>query len=214
VRNPASDAAARKNYGSGFGALGFEKLVNLLSGGKLLRKNFQRPVEAPTKQLAIIDGLILAQGPNYALAKRLQHWRAQVEFEAGATVSSVVAPSTATASVLHNKTFAWAYGGLPYFGFEIFKQETCSAVMAAVLLHDVLNPAGPKNPKNRKSFGIDNTLELFSTESVHGGLWRSPYKMDSIGEFSAVVYFLGIGAPYLVALSLCGVATSAYVFMS
>ena len=29
--------------------------------------------------------------------------------------------------VIHNKTFAWAYGGMPYFKFEIFKQETTNA---------------------------------------------------------------------------------------
>ena len=32
--------------------------------------------------------------------------------------------------MLHNKTFAWAYGGMPYFGYEIFKQDTTNAVMA------------------------------------------------------------------------------------
>jgi hypothetical protein len=37
-----------------------------------------------------------------------------VEFEKGATVSSMVAPSTATISVIHNVTFAWAYGGMPF----------------------------------------------------------------------------------------------------
>jgi hypothetical protein len=46
-----------------------------------------------------------------------------VEYSAGRTVSSNIAPSTATASVVHNKTFAMAYGGMPYFTpFEIFEQ--------------------------------------------------------------------------------------------
>ena len=44
------------------------------------------------------------------------------------------APATATISVIHNKTFAWAYGGMPSFGFEIFKQETTNAVLGAVLV--------------------------------------------------------------------------------
>jgi hypothetical protein len=26
---------------------------------------------------------------------------------------------------------------------------------------------------------------------VHGGLWRAAYKVDSIGEVSAIIYFLG-----------------------
>jgi hypothetical protein len=189
VCTDASDAAARANYGSGFGSLGLEKLANLLSGGKFLIKNFSEPVQAQGgKSIKLVDGLSVAQGPNYALAKRMQHWRAQVEYDAGATVSSMVAPSTATLSVIHNKTFAWAYGGMPYFKYEIFKQETTNAVMAAMLMHDILDDKGPKNGKNRAQFKIDNTLELFSTQAVHGGLWRSPYKVDSLGEVSALIY--------------------------
>ena len=169
VCTSASDSAARANYGSGFGSLGLEKLANVLSGGKFLMKNFQKPVEAVDgRSLKLVDGLSVAQGPNYALAKRMQHWRAQIEFEAGATVSSMVAPSTATISVIHNKTFAWAYGGMPYFKYEIFKQETTNAVMAAMLMHDVLNTAGPKNAVNRKKFEILNSLELFSTQVRRG----------------------------------------------
>ena len=125
VRTEESDAAARANYGMGFGSLGLEKLANILSGGKFLQKNFEKPVTAKSgKVIRLVDGLSVAQGPNYALAKRMQHWRAQIEFEAGATVSSMVAPSTATISVIHNRTFAWAYGGIPYFNYEVFKQET------------------------------------------------------------------------------------------
>ena len=126
-------------------------------------------------------------------------WRAQIEFEGGATVSSMVAPSTATISVIHNKTFAWAYGGMPYFKYEVFKQETTNAVMAAMLMHDILNAETPKNPANKAKFGIDNSLELFRTQAVHGGLWRSPYKVDSLGEVSALIYFSGLAFPYLMA---------------
>ena len=125
VRTDASDAAARSNYGSGLGSLGLELLAHALSGGSWLVKNFDAPVPSSDgKEIKLVDGLSVAQGPNYALAKRMQHWRAQIEFEAGAVVSSMVAPSTATLSVIHNKTFAWAYGGMPYFKYELFKQET------------------------------------------------------------------------------------------
>jgi len=207
VCTDASDAAARANYGAGFGSLGLEKLAHLLSGGKFLVPNFSKPVEATNgsgKKIHLVDGLSVAQGPNYALAKRMQHWRAQIEFEAGATVSSMVAPSTATVSVIHNKTFAWAYGGMPYFKYEIFKQETTNAVMAAMLMHDTLNAQTPKNPNNKAKFGIDNSLELFRTQAVHGGLWRSPYKVDSLGEVSALIYFGQLAAPYVAGLLCLG----------
>ena len=68
------------------------------------------------KKLYLVDGLSVQQCPNYALAKRLQHWRAIVAREEGHRVSSNIAPSTATESVTSNVTFQWAYGG-----FHIFK---------------------------------------------------------------------------------------------
>jgi len=212
VCTDASDRAARDNYGSGFGSLGLEKLANALSGGKLLIPNFNAPVEAQGgKLIKYVDGLAVAQGPNYALAKRMQHWRAMIEFESGAVVSSSVAPSTATISVLSNKTFAWAYGGMPYFKYEIFKQETTNAVMAALLMHDILNLKGPKNPANRKQFRLSNPIELFSTQAVHGGLWRSPYKADSLGEVSALIYFAGLARPYLLAAGAAAAAAAAFM---
>ena len=136
----------------------------------------------------------------------MQHWRAILAFSRGHVASSMIAPSTATISVIHNKTFAWAYGGMPAFGYEIFKQETTNAVMSAILIHDVLNDDGPKSPRNAKKFGVDNALKLFSTESVHGGLWRSPYAVDSLGEASALIYFAGLAQPYLLAAAALAAA--------
>jgi hypothetical protein len=79
------------------------------------------------------------QGPSYALAKRIQHWRAIVARERhNCAVSSNVAPSTATASVTSNRLFAMAYGGMHWFRpFEVFQQETSNAVMGALLLRDI-----------------------------------------------------------------------------
>ncbi|KAL1507615.1 hypothetical protein AB1Y20_007234 [Prymnesium parvum] len=211
VCTDASDQAARANYGSGFGSFGLEKLAHFLSGGKFLIPNFNAPVVTREgKQVKYVDGIALAQGPNYALAKRMQHWRAMLEFQAGAVVSSMVAPSTATLSVLHNKSFAWVYGGMPYFKYEIFKQDTTNAVMAAMLMHDILNKDSPKNPANKAKHHIENPIELFSTQAVHGGLWRSPYKVDSIGEVSALIYFASLAKPYLLFFSAAAVAWSLY----
>lgn len=99
--------------------------------------------------------------------------------------------------------------GMPYFKYEIFKQETTNAVMAAMLMHDTLNPETPKNPANKAKHGIDNSLELFRTQAVHGGLWRSPYKVDSLGEVSALIYFMGLAAPYVVGVVCFGGALAA-----
>lgn len=203
VINDASHAAALQNYGMHPGRL-LEALIHALSFGKFLQKNALKPV--PTSDggsLKIVDGLSVAQGPNYALAKRLQHWRAQLAFERGNVVSSNVAPSTATLSVVSNKSFGWAYGGMPYFKpYEIFHQDTTNAMMASLLIADISRSAeSAANPANRKKFNIKNTLEIFKFNSVHGGVWRAAYKVDSIGETSVLIHFLG-GPKYF----LCVVA--------
>ena len=85
-------------------------------GTSALRANALPPVRtAAGEDLFYVDGLSVAQGPNYGLAKRLQHWRAIVARGAGHRVSSNIAPSTATASVTSNFMFQMAYGGFHIF---------------------------------------------------------------------------------------------------
>lgn len=184
---------AAKTNSSFFGnPLGWpiEKLINILSRGAALVPNVVKPASG----LYLVDGLSVAQGPNYALAKRLQHWRAMLAYDRGATVSSNIAPSTSTASVVSNKTFAWAYGGMPYFKpYEILVQDTTNAVMAGMLIHDITNdkcwahPANRNNPKHP----VKNTLELFKFGSFNGGVWRAGYKLDKLGSTSVLIHFLG-----------------------
>ena len=92
------------------------------------------------------------------------------------------------------------------------KQETTNAVMAAMLMHDLLNAASPKNPANRAKFQVDNSLELFRTQAVHGGLWRSPYKLGTIGIPCALIYFGGLLRPYLAALS--AITGASYLYLT
>jgi hypothetical protein len=61
--------------------------LRALSAGRLLRRNY-----VPGSDPGINDSLVPQQGPNYALAKRLQRWRASVARAAGSTVSLNVAP--------------------------------------------------------------------------------------------------------------------------
>src|SRR5216684_4342406 len=65
--------------------------LRMLSGGRLLRRAYMPGVDP-----GINDSLVPQQGPNYALAKRLQRWRATLAREAGTTVSLNVAPPTRT----------------------------------------------------------------------------------------------------------------------
>ena len=184
--------AALKNYGFHPGKI-LEVLIQLLSLGTRLKKNAQKPIAADDgSKVYIVDGISVEQGPNYALAKRLQHWRAIVEYENGRTISSNIAPSTSTASVVSNRSFGWAYGGMPYFKpYEIFVQDTTNALMSALLVADVTTGKTAANPANRATFGIKNPLDLFKFNSVHGGLWRAAYTVNSIGEVSVIIHFLG-----------------------
>lgn len=137
----AARKAAEANYGMHPGRL-LEALVQVMSFGTLLKKNALKPLKTSLGgTLSVVDGLSVAQGPNYALAKRIQHWRAMIAYEDGkGIVSSHIAPSTATLSVVSNKTFGWAYGGMPYFKpFEIFQQDTTNALMAGLLVYDVVD---------------------------------------------------------------------------
>ena len=86
----------------------------LRSRGKMCRPNARKPVTTDAGEtLYVCDALIMEQGPNYALAKRMQHWRAMVAREAGCIISSNIAPSTSTVSVVQNKTFGMVYEMLP-----------------------------------------------------------------------------------------------------
>merc|ERR1712113_757194 len=122
-------------------------------------KNVRNPVLVMDREFYYVNGISVAQGPNYALAKRMQHWRAIIARSKGCIVSSNIAPSTSTVSVVHNRTFAWAYEGMPYFKpYEIFAPETSNSVMSAILFSDLNDGKSVANPKNK----LDNPNQLFS----------------------------------------------------
>ena len=181
-------------------------LMRLLSGGKLLKKNMRKPVPGAGGDYYLVNGVSVAQGPNYILAKRLQHWRAIIARSKGCIVSSNIAPATSTQSVVQNRTFAWAYEGMPYFTpYEIFAPETSNAVMSAILFSDLNNAKSSGNPKNN----LNNPNQLFSYGSFHGGNWRCAYMVDSIGETSVLLYFSRVAAPYVAMVSVAGAAVAA-----
>ncbi len=134
-------------------------------------------------EYGISDCLVSQQGPNYILAKRLQRWRALVARADGARVSLNVAPSTRTHSVVKNRALAAAYAGAGRFGLEIFEPETSNAIMAALLVHDLRNPAASSNPDVAQV----HPMQLFADGACHGGLWRSQYAARSVLGVAAVM---------------------------
>jgi hypothetical protein len=150
--------------------------LRMISGGRLLQRNYP-----PGADPGICDALVPQQGPNYALAKRLQRWRATAARTDGTTVSLNVAPATRTRSVVKNKALAAAYAGAHRFGVEVFDPATSNTIMAALLAYDL-------------RAGAPGQAEPWQDEAVnaaHGGLWTSAYHPRSALGLAAV---LGLGA--------------------
>jgi len=193
----------------------FDKALAAMSGGRWCVKSARRPVPLADvdggggAEAYVVDNIALAQGPNYTLAKRIQIWRAMVAREDdGCAVSANVAPATATQSVVHARSFAWVYSGLPHFEpLEIFQQETSNAVMGALLVYDVMSPESVARPSARK---LSNPLELFQLNAFHGGVWRMAFSMESIGEPAALVHWARVLRP-IILLLLIAFAAAAYL---
>ncbi len=174
------DAVAQsvRNYA---GRSRFGKLVGrplrTLSAGRLLQRAY-----VPGADPGVSDNLVAQQGPNYALAKRLQRWRATVARAAGTTVSMNVAPPTRTRSVVKNRALAAAYAGAHRFGVEVFEPATSNVLMAALLVHDLHTGGGPRH---------EHPWQDEAHAAVHGGLWRTAYAPRSALGLAAV---LGLGA--------------------
>jgi len=151
--------------------------LRTLSAGRLLQRGY-----LPGADPGINDSLVPQQGPNYALAKRLQRWRASVARAAGSTVSMNVAPPTRTRSVVRNRALAAAYAGAHRFGVEVFEPATSNVLMAALLVHDLHTGGGPVH---------EHPWQDEAHAAAHGGLWTSPYAPRSALGLAAV---LGLGA--------------------
>ena len=154
VRQAADAALAAR------GPLDVKRIAGALTGHKLFQRNY-RPGSGP----AVHDALVPQQGPNYTLAKRIQRWRATTAFAEGHTVSVNVAPATDTRSVTKNKILAATYKGASAFDIEIFDPATSSALLAALMVHD-LNVGRPD---------VRVQWEHESAGAASGGLWRQPY---------------------------------------
>ncbi len=169
-------AMAEEAYGRGRLARATRSLVRAVSGGRLLQRNYP-----PGADPGICDALVPQQGPNYALAKRLQRWRATTARHEGSLVSLNVAPATRTRSVVKNKALAAAYAGAHRFGVEVFDPATSNTLMAALLVHDLRAGRPP----------ADEPWQDEAHGAAHGGLWTAAYHPRSALGLAAV---LGVGS--------------------
>jgi len=131
----------------------------------------------PGADPGIADALVSAQGPNYALAKRIQRWRAAVARRDGRLISFHVAPSTRTHSVVKNRALAAAFAGARRFGIEVFEPDTANTLMAALLVRDIVGG----------TISHDHPWQDEAHAAVHGGLWRGAYEPRSVLGLAAVL---------------------------
>lgn len=158
---------------------GLQQGLRLATGDRF----FQPQYEGLAHGYGVSDCLVIEQGPNYALAKRLQQWRAMDARARGLSVSLNVAPSTTTASVVKNPALAAGFAGADPFGIEVFEPETTNALMAALWVHDLRAAQSKANPAHP----LQHPFELFIDQACHGGLWRSPYLARSALPFAAAL---------------------------
>ena len=148
--------------------------LRALSGGRVLRPAYPSGADP-----GICEGLVPQQGPNYALAKRLQRWRATVVGDGGAMVSMNVAPPTRTRSVTKNRVLAAAYAGAHRFGVEVFEPATTRTLMAALLVHDLNSGGGGP--------AVAHPWQDEARAAAHGGLWRIAYAPRSALGLAALL---------------------------
>lgn len=148
--------------------------LRTVSGGALFRRNY-----VPGEDPGVNDSVVLQQGPNYLLAKRLQRWRATDHRAEGGLVSFKVAPPTRTRSVVKNRALAAAYAGAHRFGIEVFEPGTANTLMAALLVHD-LRAGSParEHPWQDEAYA-----------AAHGGLWTTAYDPRSVLGVAALLGF-------------------------
>jgi hypothetical protein len=152
---------------------GRAKLVGAMSGRRLLQPNY--PARSSSAETGISDSMVAQQGPNYALAKRIQRWRASLARRDG-VVSFAVAPPTRTKSVLSNRLLAAAYAGAHLFDVEVFEPATANKLMAVLLVHQLRRPRPAAEAVWRDE----------AVAAAHGGLWRTAYAPRSALGLAAV----------------------------
>lgn len=155
--------------------------ARLGSGGRGFAPHIEGLIDAGDfGHWGLVEVLVVEQGPNYALAKRLQQWRALVARADGQRIAFNVAPSTTTSSVVSNPLLAAGFRGAKAFGVEVFAPATTNALMAAMWVHQLRT--APRD--------FAHPLRLLVHTANHGGLWRLPYRPRSVLPIAALLGFV------------------------
>jgi len=170
----------------------------------LLKQNAFMPLGTSSAQRCVYDGLATQQGPNYAMAKLMQRWRAIIARDLGCTVSVTTGPGAKTESVMHAPTLALLMNSLHLFPpNHASDPETVQALLTLVMMRDLQSKKAYANPDLK----LENPMDLFFENAWHGGAWRSPYDLKSIGHYVVARHYL-----LRFVLPLCFVMLIAYTY--
>ncbi|HEU4492253.1 MAG TPA: hypothetical protein VFR74_15430 [Jiangellales bacterium] len=190
VPEDAVEQSRARYQGRGLATRAARRTARVGSAGRLFGPNYRRlHAREDGRLVGVHDALVPQQGPNYALAKRIQRWRATTAREGGTRVSVNVAPATRTRSVLRNRALAAAYAGAHRFGIEIFDPSTSNTLMAALLVHDLRAGPSVADP----TVPLAHPDELLWHGANHGGLWRAAYTPRSVLGLAVVLGMLPRG---------------------
>lgn len=141
----------------------------------------------------VLHGFVVAQGPNYALAKTMQNWRAMLAREDGTVVSATIGPPSRTYSVMHNKTMKVMLDAMGYMApCESFDAPTASALLSLLLIEDLQNKSSLAHPGTEMA----HPYLLFADKAAHGGGWRTGFDIEASTSLSVVLYACGSVAPH------------------
>lgn len=116
--------------------------------------------------------------------QKSQEWRSIVARADGHVVSANHGPSTRTNSMVSHSNVAVALEGMqkfvPLVAFDI---PPARSLLTALMLWDLNFAESTSNP----NIHIDHPMCLFIENAVHGGIWRCPYSMDSVGQISFAI---------------------------
>ncbi len=147
-----------------------QEAARALTGGGVFRPAYAADHDGD--DWGVADVMIPIQGPNYALAKRMQRWRSIAVASRGGLASFNVAPASWTASVTKNRVFNVAYSGASHFGVEIFPADTARWLMAAKLAADLATEPSAGESAHPEA--------LMYADANHGGFWRTAYEPKSV----------------------------------
>jgi hypothetical protein len=163
----------------GHASAAVQDLVRLVTGGRMFQPAYPLDYPGPDGgKWGVADTMLSIQGPNYALAKRIQRWRAIDTVGRGRRASINVAPAAWTKSVINNRVFRVAYSGASAFGVEIFAADTARYLLAAKLAVDLADSHPP---------ALEHPEALIYTDANHSGFWHLPLHPKSALPAAAAI---------------------------